>query len=469
MAINWHSKSVLQFSLLAILLLALTAFPAAAQQDGQGVRYVVQPGDTLSSISLRFDVSMQDLIEANALTDPNSLNVGDVLVIPGIDWIEGTLVIEEVPLGETFLSLERRYLLQDEDMQRLNRFTSTSPEQLYAGLQLMLATERGELIGSGRAALAPGASLLELAAATGDNPWRLAAVNQLPGTWGAVSGDVLFTPGRQAEGPGGLPSPITALIVDDPGFVQGHTAVITVAGSTDLTLGGELIGHTLNFFESGDTQVALQGIALGSSAGVYSFSVMGTLPTGASFAFSQPIRVQSGDFATANLSVNDEELLDPTLTAPEQGQVEDLMAPVTPGKLWQGVWGWPHDLVSEVTSEFGVYRRYNGGIAEGFHYGTDFGGGALLNIYAPAPGRVVSAGPLDIRGNATFIDHGWGVYTAYYHQKEIYVAAGDVVEAGQVIGIVGNTGRVSGPHLHWEVWVGGVPVEPLDWLARVFP
>jgi murein DD-endopeptidase MepM/ murein hydrolase activator NlpD len=145
------------------------------------------------------------------------------------------------------------------------------------------------------------------------------------------------------------------------------------------------------------------------------------------------------------------------------------MAPVSADKLWTRLWGWPHDLVTNVTSEFGVYRVYNGGLAESFHYGVDFGGGALLNIYAPAPGRVVFAGPLDIRGNITIIDHGWGVYSAYLHQQEMYVRVGDVVEPGQVIGIVGKTGRVSGPHLHWEVWVGGVPVEPLDWLAQVFP
>ncbi|MEX1248303.1 MAG: LysM peptidoglycan-binding domain-containing M23 family metallopeptidase [Anaerolineales bacterium] len=469
MAINWFSKRALQFSLLAGLLLALAAVPATAQEGGQGVRYVVQPGDTLSSISLRFDVSVQDLIDANGIADPNSLNVGEVLVIPGIDWIEGTLVLEEMPLGESYLSLKRRYLLDDEDMQRLNRFTSTSPEQLYAGFQVMLATERGELTGSARVVVAPGLSLLELAAAYGDNPWRLAAVNQLPGTWAAVPGDVLFMPGRQGEGPGGLPSPITALSLDEPGFVQGHTAVLSVAGPADMTLTGNLIEQALNFFPNEEGWVALQGIALESSAGVYYFGLAGTLPNGVNFSFTQPIRVQSGGFATATLSVNASELLDAELSAAENTRVRELMTPVTTEKMWQKLWGWPHDLVDDVTSEFGVYRKYNGGLAESFHYGVDFGGGALLSIYAPAPGRVVFAGPLDVRGNATIIDHGWGIYTGYWHQEEISVQVGDLVEAGQVIGIVGKSGRVSGPHLHWEVWVGGVPVEPLDWLARVFP
>jgi len=67
------------------------------------------------------------------------------------------------------------------------------------------------------------------------------------------------------------------------------------------------------------------------------------------------------------------------------------------------------------------------------------------------------------------IDHGWGVYSAYAHQSEILVNEGDWVEAGQLIGRVGSTGRVTGPHLHWEVIVGGVQVDPMQWLEESFP
>lgn len=461
------SKIKLALSFLLFVLLIALPVPSAYAQEGQGVRYIVQPGDTLSSIALRFDVPLLDIVQASGIADPNNLQVGDVLIIPGIDWIEGTLLIQDLPLGETYLSIKRRYLLTDANIVRLNRLTS--PNQLYFGFPAMLATERGELIDSARVVVGAGQSLLEIAAASGDNPWRLAAVNQLPGTWAAVPGDVLFTPGKQGSGPGGLPSPITALSVGEPGFVQGHAAEITVAAPSDLTLSGDLIGHTLNFFPNGDGWVSLQGIALESGAGTYSFSLSGTFANSAKFTFSQPIRVESGNFSTARLSITDPALLDAELSAAETDKVRELMAAATPEKMWDGLWGWPHDLVNKVTDEFGVFRIYNGGVATGFHYGMDFGGGALLNIYAPAPGRVVFAGPLDIRGNATFIDHGWGVYSAYYHQVEIVVKVGDIVEPGQVIGITGKSGRVSGPHLHWEVWVGGVPVEPMDWLARVYP
>jgi murein DD-endopeptidase MepM/ murein hydrolase activator NlpD len=90
-------------------------------------------------------------------------------------------------------------------------------------------------------------------------------------------------------------------------------------------------------------------------------------------------------------------------------------------------------------------------------------------IYAAASGVVVFAGPLTVRGNATMIDHGWGVYSAYMHQSEILVNAGDHVEKGQLIGRVGNTGRVEGAHLHFEILVGGVPVNPLAWLTEEYP
>ena len=77
-------------------------------------------------------------------------------------------------------------------------------------------------------------------------------------------------------------------------------------------------------------------------------------------------------------------------------------------------------------------------------------------------------GPLDVRGNATIIDHGWGIFTGYWHQTEQYVKVGDFVSTGQVIGTIGSTGRVTGPHLHWELWVNGVPVDPMQWVRQSF-
>jgi murein DD-endopeptidase MepM/ murein hydrolase activator NlpD len=74
-----------------------------------------------------------------------------------------------------------------------------------------------------------------------------------------------------------------------------------------------------------------------------------------------------------------------------------------------------------------------------------------------------------VRGNTTILDHGWGIFTGYLHQSQILVSVGDVVDVGQTIGMVGATGRVTGPHLHWDVYVGGIPVNPLEWTSTAFP
>jgi murein DD-endopeptidase MepM/ murein hydrolase activator NlpD len=76
---------------------------------------------------------------------------------------------------------------------------------------------------------------------------------------------------------------------------------------------------------------------------------------------------------------------------------------------------------------------------------------------------------LTVRGNATIIDHGQGIFTGYWHQEEIDVKVGDRVEPGQLIGLIGATGRVTGPHLHWEIWVNGVQVDPIQWLENTYP
>jgi murein DD-endopeptidase MepM/ murein hydrolase activator NlpD len=92
-----------------------------------------------------------------------------------------------------------------------------------------------------------------------------------------------------------------------------------------------------------------------------------------------------------------------------------------------------------------------------------------LNIYAAADGQVVFAGELPIHGNHTIIDHGWGVYSTYSHQSQILVSPGQNVKRGDLIGIIGTTGRSVGPHLHFEIKINGIYVNPMTWLSKVFP
>ena len=453
--------------ILTLAAIFLMATPVNAQDgDPIGPIYLVQAGDTLSSIALRFDIPVAEIISQNNITNPDALNVGDGILLPGIDWIDGTLILEEVDLGESYLSLRRKYMLDEESFGRLNRITS--PNQLYFGFSALLASDRGENVNGARDVVGSGESILEIALSSGENPWALVSYNQIESNWALIPGDVLFTPSSNAEGPGALPSSISRLFIDERGFVRGKTSVIRVHTSENLSLSGNLIGHELQFFEESVNQwVALQGIGLASRAGNYSLIISGEFE-GASFSYFQTIRVGDGAYERETLTV-DPDLLDPELSKAESAFLREVMDGASPDKLWQGYWGAPHPYIDVINSEFGVDRSYNQGAFQGFHYGVDFGGGVGIEIWAPAPGIVIYSELLEVRGNATIIDHGWGIYSLYFHQSETKVSVGDVVESGQVIGLVGNTGRSSGAHLHWEIWANGEAVEPMDWINLVFP
>lgn len=98
------------------------------------------------------------------------------------------------------------------------------------------------------------------------------------------------------------------------------------------------------------------------------------------------------------------------------------------------------------------------------HRGIDFAASAGTPVVASLPGRVVSAGPLGGYGNQVLVQHADGVQTRYGHLSVIAVRPGQVVAAGQGIGAVGDTGVSTGSHLHFEVVVAGVPVDPAAWL-----
>jgi murein DD-endopeptidase MepM/ murein hydrolase activator NlpD len=76
---------------------------------------------------------------------------------------------------------------------------------------------------------------------------------------------------------------------------------------------------------------------------------------------------------------------------------------------------------------------------------------------------------LTLRGNAVVLDHGWGVLTGYWHLSAIEVQVGQKVAQGDLIARIGSTGLSTGAHLHWEMWVGGVNVNPLQWLEPFYP
>jgi murein DD-endopeptidase MepM/ murein hydrolase activator NlpD len=455
--------------LIIIVVLLLPSKPVKAQgTPTSGPVYIVQEGDSLWDIAYRFHVSQEALATANGILNENQITVGEQLVIPGLEGIQGILTTQSVPFGETLESLSLRNHNSIELLKQLNHLTS--PNELYAGYSLVILQNDNSSSSGKRVTLGVGQSLLELAILNNTDPWIIISGNQLDGTLSALPGEVLRTPGEDDSGPGALPPSISFVSISH--LIQGETAEIQLEVNTDISMTGSLMDHALNFFPDADKHYsALQGVHAMAQPGLYPLILQGSISDGLSFNYSQNVVVTAGNFLyDIPLSV-DPATLDPNTTKPEDSLWFKLSTPISPEKIWSGEFSRPVEPVFAecYASRFGSRRSYNGSDYIYFHTGLDFCGQVGDPIYAAAAGVVVFTGPLTVRGNATMIDHGRGVYTAYMHQSEILVQVGDRVEQGQLIGRVGNTGRVEGPHLHFEVLVGGVQVNPLEWFDQVFP
>ena len=460
-----------------LFLLSSFFFPlrSTRAQESSGPIYIVQPGDSLYSIAARFSVSLDELLAVNGIVDPNTLAAGQQLIIPGLEGITGILDTRFINFGDSHRSLMRQTQVPDELFRRLNHVVS--PSEFYVGANMIVPIQDQTQYAK-RVSPAAGESLFEMAVKNNTDVWTLTGINQLEGSWAGLAGDTLYLPGEDAgNNASGLPSAFISAEIRDLPIKQGGTGVITVAAQPGVTLGGVLVDHPLRFFPSqGGVQIALQGVHALLDPGVYPLRLDAVLPDGSTQSYEQLILIVSGNYPEDPLLYVDPATIDPASTEPELQQLVSITSPATPSRLWVGDFISPAIAYAEstyFTSRYGSRRTYIGQgtnlSVEGFHTGLDFGGGDGLPITAPAAGVVVFAGPWTVRGNATVIDHGWGVYSGFWHQSEIQAQVGQSVSKGDVIGLVGGTGRVTGAHLHWELWVNGIQVDPLDWLNQAYP
>lgn len=459
--------------LAAVILLVGRPANAAAQTPAPpGPIYIVQPNEYLSNIAEKFNVSIGDLMAANNITNPNLISDGQRLIIPGLQGITGILDTEIVNFGDSFHSLVRRTQIPVAILQRLNHVVS--PTEFYVGAGMIIPKQDNSTELSARLTAQKGESLLELALTSGTDSWTLSVLNGLGGSWDGLPGDVLYMPGPGLSGPAatGLPPAFLNAEIPTLPLKQGATAEILITPGAGATISGELVTYPLHFFPLGDGRVvALQGIHAMLDPGIYPLQLDAELPDGTVQSFRQLVVVAPAGFPKEALSVP-AETIDPAVTGPEDRQVLTVTAPVTDRRYWTKEFSLPVGLPFCIKDWFGTRRSFNGSAYNYFHSGVDYGICSVehpFDIYAAGPGIVVFAGPLNVRGNATFIDHGWGVYTGYFHQQAINVSVGQQVDTGELIGKIGETGRVTGPHLHFDLWVGGIQVNPLDWLDHVYP
>ena len=399
--------------LIFILVLCQLGVGVAWAAPPEPTVHVVERGETLFRIALRYGTSVEALVRANRIADPNLIRVGQRLIIPSPDAMaEGAMPaqprIHIVRAGETLFRIALRYGTSVEALVRANRIAD--PSLIYVGQRLVI----------------PGQADI----------------------WPAPFASIEL-----------VPSPV----------IQGQTLAIKVRANEDVVLAGSFDGRPLTFVEGDGCRWALVGIHVRTPPGPYLLELTASDEAGEATQVTTIVQVAAGRFLTEHIRLppGAKKLLDPSLIRAENERLAAVFAAFSPQKRWDGPFALP--VEGAITSRFGARRAYDGGPATGYHEGVDFRAAEGTPIRAAAAGRVALAEALTVRGQAVVLDHGLGIMSGYYHLSEIAVQTGQEVKRGALIGKAGSTGLSTGAHLHWEVRVHGVLVDPLQWTWQAIP
>ena len=329
------------------LFLPCTGVSVNAQSTEDSAIYIVQSGDTINIIAIRFGVSPSDLITVNNLENPDFLVIGSQLIIPGLTGVTGILATEIAPLGASLLSLSRQFGVSIEILTKLNRVTS--PAEIYVGSTIILPTLDGNPQLIQTTTINEDETLLEKSTAMGLNPWTAALLSGEQTTWSFVPGEPIAYSATDKDGEGNTPSisiPHFRLINISPlPLVQGKTIVIQVETDQPAIVSGTLDEHPLNFFSSGDNQyTAIQGIHALADVGLTNFSIDASFADNTHSGFDQSILLEFGYYLQDPPLYVDPQTIDPEITRPEDELVFSITAKATPEKYWDGVFLQPVDL-----------------------------------------------------------------------------------------------------------------------------
>ena len=410
--------------LLAVAALLLPA-PAFAQDAGT---YTVAPGDTLGAIANQFGVSVDDLANFNGIADPNLLAVGQVLAIPN-----GTGVAVAAAGTE-----------------------AGTVAAAYSGP-------------TGSVLARPGDTIARLAARYGQDPGIIATLNGVKPARRLFPGEPVSVPAAAAPAQTPLYFGAITGVQVSPSIVQGRTGHIYVETTRPLAVSATWLGQPVVFspiHPDGLRQFALLPVDALQDPGAYELVLTYTTARGTQVSRTWQIQVEAGSYDSQEIVVSDDKAAEMTADAinAEREKVVSAWSQISPVLQWQGTFLRPIDPQYPTTSPFGTRRDYSVADIGNFHAGQDFGAPEGVLVTAPAAGTVVLAERVTVRGNAVILDHGRGIFTGYWHLSEIKVQVGQKVAAGDVIGIVGNTGLSTGAHLHWEMRVNGVAVDPTQFL-----
>ncbi len=451
---------------LLVVLMLVWPVPTEAQSGGPGqpLIHIVQRGETLFSIARRYGTTVDAITHANSIADPRHIYVGQRLMIPNAPVVSPVWTTHVVRAGESLEAVATQYGLAWRTVALANRLLN--PHLLSAGQLLRIPADGTGIYSGALHIVQPGETPLSIAFRHGLPLWKLLEANGFTDPASLFPGQHLLIPG---ERPDWMPYPFEAVELTPIPVRQGETLLVTVRTEEPVTLTGSLFDRPVYFVEAGRAYYALVGVHALADPGLYELTLTATTGEGGQAGLSVGVVVQEGGYSHERIDIPPGRvgLLDPALIASEEERLDRVRYLFTPTRRWHGPFLPP--VEAAISSYFGTRRSYNGGPYNSYHAGVDFDAGMGAPVRAPADGAVVLAEPLTVRGNAIVLDHGWGLLTGYWHLSSIEVSEGQEVRAGDIIGRVGSTGLSTGAHLHWEMWVGGISVNGLQWLGPGYP
>lgn len=252
---------------------------------------------------------------------------------------------------------------------------------------------------------------------------------------------------------------------------QGEALLVRVQSASGVQeASGELFGSSLPLFRGEDGWLGLFGVDMDQEPGKYSLVLRRRRADGREDEKRVRLLVQARDYGTDRLTLPPDKV---ELSAEDLAQVRaDQQALAlawktpSPERYWTGPFQRP--APGEVNGAFGKRRIINGQ-PKSPHTGQDLRGALGEPVAASNAGRVALVRDCFFSGKSVVLDHGLGLYSMYFHLSEVKVQQGEMVEKGQVLGLIGMSGRATGPHLHWGFRLLGARVDPEAILALPLP
>ena len=372
--------------------------------------------------------------------------------------------VRTVGLGETLVTIAAQTGFSTRELAVRNRLTSGF--NLRVGQRIVLPALPLEKIKLHR--VTESDTLLSVAVQYNVSPVVLQRANLLICNDCITPGQILRVPGDVAGGQ--LPAPFVDIQVSPQVPSAGDVIEFKVLTSTHpKTLVGDFGGRPLHFAQVGNSYIALIGLSPAQKADLIQVSIHLTDENDQVSDASSLIQLGASGYGVANvtLSNNLAFLLKPEVNDLEALALANIYGEWSERQRWSGIFKLPTN--DEITDYYGALRWYNGGIYKSYHSGIDVRAWKGTLSRAAAPGRVAAVRSFAIRGLTVIVDHGRGVFTAYCHNSEILVKEGDLVGTGDVLARSGTTGRSEGPHIHFELAVGGAQVDPVPWFSQTLP